>query len=296
MDIDDTKTTRDVVGISIHDCWVPVTEERLLEFEVSLACQLPRGYREFLLRHNGGVCFAPLSFSMGGRGIEGRPGFQSIGDFSFFGIDLPDAFSWRDIEYVRTIHVARLPPFTLAIGDCSGDDMLLLDLRSGQVCLWEREAELTVEADANRIPVADSFGEFLANIASDVDQRRTYAAADEEPYISIEGFDQQGFEKWAAKHWSNVDISQRIKMLHEACEHANYDAIQWMLAHGAPSTGDVPTPIEFAGEGPCADIVLLLIAHGASVNDLYRNKRRPRRYIEAFLSNTELLQTTNSPK
>lgn len=138
----------------------PVDAGTLASFEAFHNLALPRVYREFMLRSNGGRP-VPAGFPI--RDLPNNPAgaIQAI-----FGFNA--SIRSHDIVAILRELDHLIPPGILPIACTDGDDFLCIDIRKpgGPVVFWDRRSfwgtDLWNEDDL--YPVAGSFEELLASL------------------------------------------------------------------------------------------------------------------------------------
>jgi hypothetical protein len=141
----------------------PVDADRISSFEERHEISLPKAYRDFLLRHNGGQP-EPAAFP-----IEGMPDNPYGGVQAFFGLDAN--LLTEDLDLVLADLAGLIPAGILPIACTDGDDFVCLDLRrlTGPVVYWDRVPFWgeNVWDERDLYPVADDFGTFLNELYDD---------------------------------------------------------------------------------------------------------------------------------
>jgi len=110
----------------------PVNEQDVMAFAQRHSLELPKEYREFLVRYNGGRPM-PSAFP-----IDGFPN-NPIGDIQvFFGLNAVE--EGDDLDVVLADDAGLIPVGILPIACTDGVDFVCLDLRSGKerVVYWDR--------------------------------------------------------------------------------------------------------------------------------------------------------------
>ena len=129
--------------------------------EKRLGQPIPAGYREFLLKHNGGRP-DPSEFTMAAPS-EGSTQIGSVK--SFLSINGPE--ETLDLDYVFNTFHQRIPARLFPVARDPGGNLICIAIEepdAGKVYFWdhEREAEETEPpTEANLYFVADSFDAFL---------------------------------------------------------------------------------------------------------------------------------------
>jgi hypothetical protein len=273
----------------LRDCGLPLSEREIARWERTLPGPLPDDYRTFLKYFNGGDYYDP----------------SSIGGFEFFSLNCADWAEWRDLQEQRETHEGRVPEGAIPIGQTGPLYLILIDFaRNRELVRWERDAELTIDREENRIPLASSFLE-LARETTEVEplkERRRYTLAEKEPFISIEAHDLDGLKKWVAKKGPLEKLPDGgIELLRAACNDGDFHGAVWLLEQGLDPTGPIvkgeKTPIELADASGCGDIVVLLLEHGSDPKHLHRGRKsrfKPQPSILAFVEQWQAgLRTSN---
>lgn len=139
-----------------HMTWLeplnPVSDDAIARMETQLHISLPKDYRSFLQRYQGGVP-AETDFALSDR----RKKHVSIG--SFLSVDAERAADY--IPRVRELLSDRLPLRVIPIAIGPGGDYVTMDFRSPSpsVVYWHHER--TGDPD-EFTPIAPSFGGFLS--------------------------------------------------------------------------------------------------------------------------------------
>lgn len=289
---------------SLHDCGLRLSEQEVADWGRTLPGPLPEDYRAFLRHFNGGNQYDPSSpgYPMDFRGAANRAGFSEIGAFNFYSLNCANWADWRDLEEQRKTHEGRVPKGAVPIGDSGGENPILIDFARGrELVLWERDAEMDIDREENRIPIAPSFLE-LARGATEVEplkELRRYTLAEKEPFISIEAHDLDGLKKWLAKKGPLEKLPDGgVGLLRAACDNCDFEGAVWLLEQGVDPTGPIDkgekSPIELADDSGCGDLVVLLLEHGADAKQLRRRKRKPQPRILAFVEQWQAgLRTSN---
>lgn len=145
-----------------------ITIQDLQKIEHIKECKLPKDYRNFLLRHNGGK----PNFNITEIKDEVLPNGEAnlFGIRLFYGISL-DKNSSYDIFYNIKLRHNRIPDELLPIAcNSSGDDMCICIRGNnyGKVYYWDHENEVNPGAApwwGNIYWLADSFTELLQGLA-----------------------------------------------------------------------------------------------------------------------------------
>lgn len=113
--------------------YLPIDDDDILAFERTLGCRLPEEYRQYLLDHNG---------SRFEREIIAEQGLGVHHLFSLYhGPDFQRLESnWCLSDYYDLKHLSGKLKRYLVFGDCSTGDLLLLNLVTGAVELFDHEA------------------------------------------------------------------------------------------------------------------------------------------------------------
>lgn len=129
--------------------------------EKAVGAQLPKEYRSFLLKYNGGIP-TPNAFPV--IGWRGNP----TGEIQrFFGIGTEAKHN--DIAWNLTTFADRLPDAVLPVGNSPSGDLVCISLRgshSGRVLYWDSYGDSEPQAwgtngASNLYPIAETFDELL---------------------------------------------------------------------------------------------------------------------------------------
>jgi SMI1/KNR4 family protein SUKH-1 len=142
-----------------------LTEGNILDLERRFGFALPRAYRSFVLRTNGG---RPE------RDLFPVPGFQRnpIGRIHFF-FGINDPVESCNLDWNKNIYSGRIPSTMLPIATTEGADKICLAVMGdelGAVYYWDGYAE--GRASANLYPVAESFDKFVDLLWADAGSPR----------------------------------------------------------------------------------------------------------------------------
>ena len=124
-------------------------EQDIEELEKSLGYRLPAPYREYLLKYNGGIPVDEKKFwrdEARGIGLYLQHAFELVDDE-------PNLLSQRE-EFPDD----RLPDYLLPICLDGGGSYVLLNLKSGEVLLWDYETHMDEEPQV----LARDFDAFIA--------------------------------------------------------------------------------------------------------------------------------------
>jgi hypothetical protein len=150
---------RGYVMVTIEDHGPKLSESDVSELERRIGAVLPKQYRRFLLRFNGGV---PTPDTVDVEGLEGTPTDVQ----EFFGIGLVPESSC--IEWWLTTLVERLEEGLLPIAGDSGGSVYCLSLREhdrGAVLFCDLQSvAFDYEHDPEFYPVAPDFDTFLSKL------------------------------------------------------------------------------------------------------------------------------------
>jgi hypothetical protein len=144
------------VPFEMLDVGPPLTDARVATFERQLGIGLPKSYRSFLLRYNGGRP-EPEFFP-----IHGYERDASGGVHYFFGLD--DPIESSNIDWNYRMYLGRMPSELLPIaGDGSGNIICLSLTGANQeaVYFWDHDREYSPPGYDNVYFVAESFTKFL---------------------------------------------------------------------------------------------------------------------------------------
>lgn len=140
-----------------------ISENDLLKFENDKSLKLPKEYRKFLLKHNGGYWPENNSFNF----FNEKKGSDLQ---YFYGINLPNKESepFTSLDYQAEASGVDFPSKYLAIATDSGGNDILLNLNNGQVCFCdheimfdEEEGENVETFEENITLISNSFKEFI---------------------------------------------------------------------------------------------------------------------------------------
>lgn len=144
----------------LFDANPSVDFERLAAFEKAHGLDLPREFKDFILKYNGGRP-VPALFPI--HGLAENP----VGKIqAFFGLDAvvrSENFDTLMAELAGTIPVGLLP-----IGCTEGDDFVCIDMRhkTDRIVFWDRRPfwGTNIWNEDDLYPVARSFSDLLANL------------------------------------------------------------------------------------------------------------------------------------
>jgi len=125
-----------------------VQERTIVAFEKEIGYKLPKAYREFLLKHNGGVP-NPDTFKTKDNKYESDVQV-------FFSLSINDS---SNLKHKYKLLQNRLHKSSLAIGCTSTGDFIILKLTSGQVLFFDHEIE-------NLFLISYSFNTFTKQLYS----------------------------------------------------------------------------------------------------------------------------------
>ncbi len=258
-------------------------------WERSFGLELPEAYRQFLEIYNGGKFYPSFGYHFPAEfpGTEKLP-FLVGGICSLLFFGLTEHWEWRDLASIREVHLGRIPEGTIPIGD-TGEDLVLLKCRCGDVVYWTRDAELSVDPDENQILLAKSFLEFARGIQRAPRTRWQYQIfTNEEPSVSIQLHELDGLKRWLAENGPLGNLADGgLGLLNACCDGEYFEGVEWLLHHGVDATGPlksgVKAPIQLADEAGCGDIVVLFLEHGVNPNHLFRDGHKPQQYILDFV-------------
>lgn len=139
----------------------PISDLDIKRLEKKCKLSLPQGYREFLLKFNGGHCdpdFFPI------HGLKGN----SIGHIQlFFGINHPIESCRPEWNYQTFL--GRMPNGFFPIACEDGGNIICISLfgdSEGKVFYWDHNGETYPPSFDNVYKIADSFDGFLKSIHS----------------------------------------------------------------------------------------------------------------------------------
>ena len=130
----------------------PLRPRELDRAERVLGRKIPRPYREFLQRHNGGQPETP-DFKM-------TNGDQLAAVKSFLGVDLPE--ETLNLEYVLSTFRDQVPARFFPFARDPGGNLMCIAENgpdAGKIYFWDHERETD-----NMTVVADTFDEFLGKL------------------------------------------------------------------------------------------------------------------------------------
>ncbi len=267
----------DTVLSYLVDSWAPVTEREVNGFERSIKCSLPKDYRAFILKWNGGrfavpVRYAPAIDTLWGGAVH-----------TFLSFNCPVDLAYRDIEETWRMHHKRVPANTVPIGE-SGEDMILINTRDNHVLYWERDKEMDSLPQDNQVLLAEDFNTYLKGLTvEDVAERRRNSFEREEPFLSIEANDVAGYNRWLQSTSLQASAPEfKRKLFKTACDCGNFAVVRHLLKDGAidPRSADACRLADEAGFG---EIVLVLLKAGTDPRDFTESRYRPQEYTKAFL-------------
>lgn len=152
---------------------------RLNQLEADYGISLPKEYRDFLVKTNGGI--APRD---GRATITVAQADEEIDIEVFFGLDVEECFS---IDYWMQQYGEELPQGSLIIGnDTIKGFIILMETENGyQVVYWDDEHNLKAsDDDSNAYLLADSFEEFL-NMINGVEASNMDIINSKEEYLPL---------------------------------------------------------------------------------------------------------------
>jgi len=153
------------MALSIRNSRRHVSEADIVEAEVRIAREIPQGYRNFLLQHNGGVPSLRAFDIYNWSSIRLRGSILT----HFASIDPQD--TWRIDRYL-SIYQGRLPTTLFPFGRDMGGNLLCMseaDATRGAILYWDHEEERTDGGEPwmnNVYYVANSLSAFLESLKS----------------------------------------------------------------------------------------------------------------------------------
>lgn len=137
----------------------PITELDIKRLEKKTKTELPHGYREFLLKYNGGHV-DPKYYPI--QGLYNNP----FGEIQlFFGINHPIESCRPDWNH--EVFCNRMPIGFFPIAAEGGGNIICLSLKGntqGGVFYWNHDEETEPPTFANVYKIADSFEQFLESL------------------------------------------------------------------------------------------------------------------------------------
>jgi cell wall assembly regulator SMI1 len=143
----------------ISECGPPLNDENVRLLENELGFSLPKEYRDFLLRYNGG---RPIPRAFPIRNLTNNP-FGVIQVFFRIGGD----FETSTLIWNWEIHNGRIPSNLFPIACDDGGDLICISLfgdDAESVVFWDYHQETNEPTYDNVYHIADSFEEFLESI------------------------------------------------------------------------------------------------------------------------------------
>ncbi|WP_052518428.1 SMI1/KNR4 family protein [Archangium violaceum] len=145
------------MSVNLEESYAPLSTRQIEEVESTLAIELPRDYRAFLLSNNGGRPI-PDAFQMSGR-------WEMVDRF----LGIHEGEHDNLLDYVNA-YQGRLPPELLPIAHDAFGNLICLAVRGGEyggVYFWDHEWEAGSGGPSNYDNVtciAESFEAFLASM------------------------------------------------------------------------------------------------------------------------------------
>jgi hypothetical protein len=134
-----------------------ISENELIKTESELQIRFPDSYRDFLLKHNGGLS------------EEGVFDIQNRGQSSiiFYGINTGEDYSDLVINFIA--YRKRLPDDTVPIGFDPGGNLICLVKINGdwKVFFWDHEVENDPPEISKMFFIKNSFSEFINCLESE---------------------------------------------------------------------------------------------------------------------------------
>jgi hypothetical protein len=140
-----------------------INENDLIKFENDKCLNLPKEYRNFLLKYNGGYWPEKNSFNFINRADGSDIQY-------FYGVNLPnkEKESSTSLDYQAEASGEDFPSKYLAIANDSGGNQILLNLINGKVYFWdheimfdEEEGEDAETFEDNITLISNSFKDFI---------------------------------------------------------------------------------------------------------------------------------------
>jgi cell wall assembly regulator SMI1 len=151
-----------MASISVYDAKPPVGAAEIDVFEARVGVSLPRPYREWLLKHNGGQP-SPSGFR-----YNGEVGPYTDGNVAWFYAIYDGGISNLEIEFlVYKVDANRLPQNLIPIATDPFGNQIVLSVAGadvGKVYFWDHEEEPIPPSYANCHLIADSFDEFIEGL------------------------------------------------------------------------------------------------------------------------------------
>lgn len=144
--------------IEIKESGAPLTEREIDDFERHMGCSLPREYRGFLLKHNGG---RPSPYWFSYVDDNGRPDRDAVNVFYSLG---PDALDYCSLLWHMECFKGRIPSGMFAIGDDPCGNLICIIIKGdqvGELFLWNHEGEHSPPTYKNVVYLANSFLRFI---------------------------------------------------------------------------------------------------------------------------------------
>jgi hypothetical protein len=231
----------------------------IVVFEREIDGELPDDYKQFLLKHNGGMAKPPLGFRWNAK-INKVPGFDIL-------LLTHETGLRRGLRNLRQLGVDGYLPVT----STQNEEDICLDFRnkigSISLALYSRDHGIPMEAFIT--PLANSFTEFIDSLFEIP-----------EVYCPIEELGEKGTPDDLDVHLAegnSIDALGKndLPILGEAIKFNNMPVIKACLEHGASLSGS----IHMATYNRRPEIIKLLFDSGADINEQDRYGDRPLSYI-----------------
>ena len=148
--------------VTITNALPPINESDLVKYEQEINARFPTDFREFLVKHNGGIP-NPSAFTVDMKGFKNRTRLRRL-----LGIGDENEESFKN--FMR-VYRHRIPTDFLPIGlEISGGLVCIAirDVNYGNVYFWDHNWEAEEEPDySNVYLLADSFSSFLDQLHKD---------------------------------------------------------------------------------------------------------------------------------
>lgn len=232
-----------------------LTEAEVCAFEKEIETSLPKDYREFLLKTNGGFPGLRCAYHFDGHELRIRQ-FLSLtpsqiddlrGDYSSIRHDISD----------------DLLPFA---NDITGD-FLCLSLASGEV--YRTDAYSSGEGNQGLHRLADSFTEFCSQLIELPERGDLFTRIAEQGNAS-------DVADLVERKWSLLEKSiNGHSLLEEAAKNGNVEVVVACLERGC----DLGESLHLAIRNRAGEVARILVAHGASLDALDHDGKKPERYV-----------------
>jgi hypothetical protein len=210
----------------------PIGESEIITLEKILGQEFPSGYREFLLKFNGGQPTESTFLLKGGRNEDE----ESIDSFHSIGSEIRG----YDLAWNINTYRFRIPADLLPIAcDPFGNQICIKLGKSdaSSVCFWDHDQEHTPPTYLNVIKIADSFEQFLNDLyerapiyLSEIDKAIRTNDVDLLSKLLTSNVDLEMPDEWGRTLIENAAIANAI------------DVIGYLFARGA----NLQNALEFA--------------------------------------------------